>query len=1027
MKRWMIGALLGWGLLIPLSAVEKKAAVELSVIEPDWGALEDSATADLRKAWRSALALVADDGEVLFRVGTAAPAARIRASVSGKPGAYSAVLLLEGVPSAPGAMRYLPFAQVDSGLSLEFARALESLARVLTPTPPGAPPLLVDTFSLADLESVDLPLAGSFLQPYGLTVRNGRLLVACGSAVLELDEGWQVTGLPAKALTDAGQVNFAWGLTLTPAGTLFVRSVDGSGIWSLAEGGPRPQRVRVAAPAGGSFGVLSDGSPFTVSLQPRVTQVWRSGTAVTLPMAPDSVVLAASAGPDNTLWLADTVRGNIRVVTSEGVLREIVYPDLPPGSTILKLRVLPDGSFLVATSTDLRRFDPRGRTVWVWDGKAEGLALNFTMYTDLAPGPGGVVYFNDFLGKQIYRLAESTSSLPPALARVAEADRSTRVDSRRPEPFLTLAEAYRSLGSLEAERAALDRYLELRPADVGALERRLAIHVALLKVKAGSGERDVADLVKRFGPETARDAYERAMKTLEGVRALVPQDWEIPRRMAALRKLLEEARGPSSAEPVPQVVRVELAALFPSLLQAYRTRSAGSVVLKNTLEEPISDVRVGLFLPKYMDFPSEGPVLSRLAPGEEAKLDLRALLNDRVLDVEEDVPVQILVSVKYTDAGQPRSFEFPRPITLYRRTALTWDETGKISSFVTPNEETVSKAAFQWLPSSSGKVLFSPTVQRASQLCDALGALPLHYVPDPQSNFSVVSSDPGLIDTVRFPRTTLAYQGGDCDDTTALVASMLEASGIPTAILTTPGHIFLAFDTGEKAEAAWLFAAAGYRTIPSGGTLWIPVESTNLGQGFAQSWRLASALVERYGGTPDFEFLPLAGLRTSYPALPLPPTSLPAPRPDPQTVSDLRQATADDLVKTWFQPMAADLDSHRKTLKGADWSKTSNRLAQIQARFGLASQATATLKAVLAQDKTYIPAYLNLAVLSLQAGGRDEAFAWVKAAREAVPGSTLVASFAQQAGFGLSGSTVAVAPPSAGRAGVETVPAWSDE
>jgi hypothetical protein len=519
------------------------------------------------------------------------------------------------------------------------------------------------------------------------------------------------------------------------------------------------------------------------------------------------------------------------------------------------------------------------------------------------------------------------------------------------------------------------------------------------------------------------------MKTLEGVRALVPQDPEVGRRMAALRKLFEDAQGPARLQPVPQVVRVELAALFPSLLQAYRTRSAGSVVVKNTLGDPLTDLRVEVFLPKYMDYPSAGPSVARLAPGAEARLDVTAVLNDKVLDVEEDVPVQILVTVRYIDAQGPQSFEFPRPITLYRRTALTWDDTGKLASFVTPNEETISRAAFQLLPFAKTTPLVSATIDRARALCDALGALPLHYVPDPQSSFSIVSTDPGLVDTVRFPRTTLAYRGGDCDDTTALLASLLEAAGIRTAILTSPGHVFLAFDTGEKPESAWLFDAPGYRTLDRGGTLWVPLESTNLGEGFTQSWSVASSLVDRYAGTTEFEFLTLASLRAAYPALPLPPSSLPAPRPDPEAVKALDRASAEELVKTLYGPVARRLEADRASLKGAAWAKASNRLAQVQSRFGEASLSAATLRAVLIRDKTYVSAYLNLAVLSLQTGGRDEAFGWVKAAREAVPGSPQVAAFAAQAGFDLSGgATLALSDAtSAGRAGSDSVPAWSGD
>ena len=83
----------------------------------------------------------------------------------------------------------------------------------------------------------------------------------------------------------------------------------------------------------------------------------------------------------------------------------------------------------------------------------------------------------------------------------------------------------------------------------------------------------------------------------------------------------------------------------------------------------------------------------------------------------------------------------------------------------------------------------------AAALAEALGALPLAYVPDPASPIAEALGRGEAVDTVRFPRSTLAYPGGDCDDTTALLESALEAAGIGTAIVATPGHVLLAFDS----------------------------------------------------------------------------------------------------------------------------------------------------------------------------------------------------------------------------------------
>jgi hypothetical protein len=101
-----------------------------------------------------------------------------------------------------------------------------------------------------------------------------------------------------------------------------------------------------------------------------------------------------------------------------------------------------------------------------------------------------------------------------------------------------------------------------------------------------------------------------------------------------------------------------------------------------------------------------------------------------------------------------------------------------------------------------GQYSFDPRLFRALRIIDALGARGIEYVEDPASPISVVLGQESAVDTVRFPRTTLLYQSGDCDDTTALLTSLLEAAGIRTAILTSPGHVFAAFESGEPRKTA---------------------------------------------------------------------------------------------------------------------------------------------------------------------------------------------------------------------------------
>jgi tetratricopeptide (TPR) repeat protein len=861
-------------------------------------------------------------------------------------------------------------------------------------------PVLIDTFSPADLAGVDLPVSGSVLYPYGLAMKkDGTLIVACGSVVLAMDQRWQVSGLPAKKLSGEGIYNFAYMVFLTKAETMYLRSTDGSGLWAFPDGQSDYRRMRSEGQPGTAFGVMDDGSTFVVETD--TVRVSRGGIESRFKLPQGVSTMAAGAGPDDTIWLHDMMSSSMIVLSTAGMELRRFKTDLPLGTILMKLRVQADGGFLGVTNYGIRRFDSSGNTVWSWDGKDEGLSVMFSTYTDMAVADDGILYVNDFMGRRILRLSERPAFFPANLVAVAKAAKAARQAGDKPELALALADAYEAMGATEAARVALSRYLDERPADARAQDRKLKLEAALLKAKAASAASDVMDLLDRYGAETARDSYSRAMRTWESLLASVGDDDDIRAAMATLRTAFQSAeRGTVSAGPAPKIVSTEIAALFPALLQLYRTKPAGKVVVRNTLTAPIRNVRVDLFIKKYMDFPSEGTTIARIDAGKEASLDIFALLNEATLEVQEDLPVQAQLTVHFSDAGGERTVELSRSLILYRRTAISWDDTGKLAAFITPNEDTVARMAFNLLGSDAPEVPVSRTFASAARICDSLGALPLSYVKDPQSPIDTVLSATGSVDTVRFPRTTLTYRAGDCDDTTALLASLLEAVGIPTAIMTSPGHVFLAFDTGEPVGNAWLFTAPGFRTMQHGGTLWIPVESTILSDGFTASWKAASSLVEKYSAGGELGFLPVAAVRASYPALPLSPSTLPTPVPDSKRLASLGQKIVATLGSDLYKNVVKTIETERKSQTGAVWNRSGNRLAQLHSRFGYDAEAVAVLSAIATKDPAYVPALLNLAGLAQKSGKADESLAWLRRAAAMSPGSTVVANYAKAMGLG---------------------------
>jgi hypothetical protein len=92
------------------------------------------------------------------------------------------------------------------------------------------------------------------------------------------------------------------------------------------------------------------------------------------------------------------------------------------------------------------------------------------------------------------------------------------------------------------------------------------------------------------------------------------------------------------------------------------------------------------------------------------------------------------------------------------------------------------------------------------------------------------------------------YRGGDCDDLSILVCSLLESIGIKTAFITIPGHIYMAFDSGMTKEQAEETLETLNNVIVLDDEVWVPLEITLTNEGFykahrtgAREWRVANA------------------------------------------------------------------------------------------------------------------------------------------------------------------------------------------
>jgi len=386
----------------------------------------------------------------------------------------------------------------------------------------------------------------------------------------------------------------------------------------------------------------------------------------------------------------------------------------------------------------------------------------------------------------------------------------------------------------------------------------------------------------------------------------------------------QQVKGPKKENvSLISIGNVSFDPLFTAAYKFYSDHPIGTIQLKNYNEIPYKDVKISLALKKYTDFATE-KVIPAVDPGETSEIPVTLTLNDKVLEISETTPAQMDVSVSFFEDNKEKKVSQNVPLTLYSRNAIAWNDKARIASFITTQDPPVvefSRTAVKaFLPLLKNATVGKPLAKMVL-FYEALNALDISYVEDPTSPFSKASLDPEYIDYVQFPRETLRRKTGDCDDTTALLSALLESIGVETALVDTPGHIFMMANLDESDPEIIGFPPE--KLVEFRGTYWVPIETTKLGNPFPDAWQSGISEINNAREKGKFDFIPFSIAREKF----APVTLVEEDKNQP--------AFPQERLEKTFPPILADLEKERSQnqlsrLNALIKESPDNHLLQIQ-------------------------------------------------------------------------------------------------
>lgn len=289
-----------------------------------------------------------------------------------------------------------------------------------------------------------------------------------------------------------------------------------------------------------------------------------------------------------------------------------------------------------------------------------------------------------------------------------------------------------------------------------------------------------------------------------------------------------------------EISTVTLGNIFSANYKWYLKNPVGSVIITNNVNVPFSNVKLTFRLKDFMDFGYDTEI-KKLGPQQQVELPLIATLNNKILEVTEDTPIQAEFTLTYFESGKSQTVSVTKPLRVYSRNAITWENPERVANFITPKDPPIlefMRETLRQAPKNLSARGLNGNLVTAIHLWDALSEAGIKFFANPNSPYEKISEDPNFpVDYTQFPRETLKRKTGQCDDLVTMLISMLDGAKVPAVVLDFPGHMALMFDTetNDPVEAG----LPETDLISHNGSLWVPLEATMIGEPFQEAYRKA--------------------------------------------------------------------------------------------------------------------------------------------------------------------------------------------
>jgi tetratricopeptide (TPR) repeat protein len=427
-------------------------------------------------------------------------------------------------------------------------------------------------------------------------------------------------------------------------------------------------------------------------------------------------------------------------------------------------------------------------------------------------------------------------------------------------------------------------------------------------------------------------------------------------------------------------LKPEFEYVFPVFHAWYDTNPIGTLKLTNSGKNPITGIKVSFLMRQFMDGAWTSDVIARLEPGKDVSVPLKALFTQDILDINTSTKSLAEITVDYQVGSDKKQAKLSESLRLQGRNDMTWLDDRRAAAFVTQSDPAVMTFARNVASAvkGSGSTAINANLAKAMAIHEAMRVFQMTYMIDPQTPYKDLVQRKDALDRLQFPRETLQYKAGDCDDLSILYCALLES-------------LAMAFSVGAPpASARQQFKRADELILDDvGNQTWIPVEVTALGDkdDFLEAWLLGAKEWRENNARGQAKLYPLEAAWQLYEPVNLPKDNAPPPvAPATAILVDRYQRVTIRFLDREMADQVAALS--RKITESKEDPKVVNSLGVLYAKYGRYAEAKVQFKKATAKSKTYLSPLLNLGMIAITENDLSEALEYYEEARKLEPKST---------------------------------------